>query len=58
MLGLRRLCQSPAYQNVPARTDKPPVGWATWYTFYEHIDEEIILGNLVLKNSPAIQTWP
>jgi hypothetical protein len=33
-------------QGVSPREDVPPVGWASWYTYYEHIDEEIILGNL------------
>ena len=44
---------SAAHNNVPPRTDKPPVGWATWYTFYEHIDEEIILGNLEVAEELA-----
>ena len=50
---------SAAHNDVPARTDKPPVGWATWYTFYEHIDEDIILGNLEvaeeLAANPALE---
>ena len=44
---------SAAHNDVPPRTDKPPVGWATWYTFYEHIDEEIILGNLEVRKNLA-----
>ena len=44
---------SAAQNDVPARTDKPPVGWATWYTFYEHIDEDIILGNLEVAEELA-----
>lgn len=34
------------YHDIAPREDQPPVGWATWYTFYDEIDEEIILGNL------------
>jgi len=34
------------YHSIPARQDRPPIGWATWYTFYSHIDEEIVRGNL------------
>ena len=35
-----------SYHNIPERQDRPPIGWATWYTFYSHIDEEIVRGNL------------
>lgn len=35
-----------SYHNISPRTDQPPVGWATWYTFYADIDEEIVRGNL------------
>ena len=41
------------YQNVAPRQDKPPVGWATWYTFYDEIDEEIIHGNLEVATELA-----
>ena len=46
------------YHEIAPRTDKPPVGWATWYTFYAEIDEEIVRGNLdvavELANDPAL----
>jgi len=35
-----------AHHNLEPRQDRPPVGWATWYTFYADIDEEIVRGNL------------
>jgi hypothetical protein len=44
------------FHNLDARTDKPPVGWATWYTFYENISEEIILSNLDEATSLAMDT--
>lgn len=34
------------YINKPEPTTTPPLGWATWYTYYEDIDEEIIRSNL------------
>ena len=33
---------SAEYNEVP-QDGHPPVGWATWYTFYEHIDEKVLL---------------
>ena len=46
------------HHNVAPRTDKPPVGWATWYTFYSEIDEDIVRGNLdvavELANDPTL----
>ena len=44
---------SAAHNNVEPREDRPPIGWATWYTFYEDIDEEIILGNLAVAEELA-----
>ena len=38
--------RSALFHDIPPRTDRPPVGWATWYTFYADIDEEIVRGNL------------
>ena len=49
---------SAQHHNIEPRTDKPPVGWATWYTFYAEIDEEIVRGNLdvavELANDPTL----
>jgi len=38
--------QAANYHDLSPRTDLPPVGWATWYTYYEDISEEIIVANL------------
>ena len=32
--------------GVTVNFEKPPTGWATWYTFYEDINEDIIQANL------------
>lgn len=34
------------HQGVTMAFDTPPTGWATWYTFYEDINEDIIRANL------------
>jgi hypothetical protein len=43
------------YKEIEMRFEKPPTGWATWYTFYEDIDEDVIMSNLdaaiALRNS-------
>ena len=33
-------------QNIDPPSHPPPIGWATWYTYYEEISEDIILENL------------
>jgi hypothetical protein len=34
------------HQRVEIKFERPPIGWATWYTFYSEINEEIIQNNL------------
>jgi alpha-galactosidase len=46
--GLHRQYAAAAadHHGVSPRTDSPPVGWATWYTFYEDVTEEQVRDNL------------
>ena len=48
------------HTQKPLPVSQPPIGWATWYTYYEDIDENIIRNNLdvvvELQQNPSVET--
>ena len=48
---LRRHAEAVAELNTPRTLSTPPTGWATWYVFYDHVDEDDVRSNLAYAES-------